>query len=49
MIGAIASWVDYGAFDIGYMFNYVLGGFFIFGFVFLGVAALFNWRRRNPL
>ena len=48
-IGALASWVDYGAFDTGYMFNHVLGGLFIVGVAFLGLAALINWRRRNPL
>lgn len=49
LVGAIWSWIDYGSFEIGYMSNHVLGGLFIAGFLFLAIAALVNWRRRNPL
>jgi hypothetical protein len=47
--GALWGWIDYGTFDIGRFSGYVLGGLFIVGFVFLAIAALRNWLRRNPL
>ena len=47
--GAVWGSVRYGGFEIGYLYNYVLGSALILGFVSLGIAALLNWRRRNPL
>ena len=47
--GAVWGSVRYGGFEIGYLYNYVLGCALILGFVSLGIAALLNWRRRNPL
>jgi hypothetical protein len=49
LAGGIWGWIDYGRFEIGFFSNHVLGGLFIVGFLFLAVAALANWRRRNPL
>ena len=49
VIGAVWGSVRYGGFEIGYLYNYVLGCALILGFVSLGIAALLNWRRRNPL
>lgn len=49
LAGAVWSWIDYGGFDIAYMSNHVLGGFFMCGIAFAAAAAFMNWRKRNPL
>lgn len=49
VLGLVWGWVDYDEFEIAFFYNHVLGSAFILGAVFAGVAALANWRRRNPL
>ncbi|WP_163272564.1 nitrate reductase [Chelativorans alearense] len=49
VIGAIWGTLDYGAFEIGYLYNYVLGFGLITGFTCLALMALFLWKRQNPL
>ncbi|WP_232520802.1 nitrate reductase [Rhodobacter sp. CZR27] len=42
-IGMIWSWFDYGAFELGYMSNHVVGAAFFTGLLTVGAEAL---RRR---
>jgi hypothetical protein len=42
-IGMIWSWFDYGAFELGYMSNHVVGAAFFTGLLAVGAEAL---RRR---
>ena len=49
VVGFIWGAIDYGAFDIAFFYNHVLGGIYIVGFLFTAAAAIANWCRRNPL
>jgi hypothetical protein len=49
VLGAARGVIVYGQFDIGFLFNHVLGGFFLVGTFFLAVAFVRNWFRRHPV
>ena len=49
LAGIFWGWFDYGAFDIRFFYNHVLGGALILGALSLLVASLRNWSKRNPM
>ena len=48
-VGMVWSWFDYGAFELGYMSNHVIGAALICGLLAMGIIALRRWLRRNPV
>ncbi|WP_157016672.1 nitrate reductase [Mesorhizobium xinjiangense] len=49
LVGVAWGSLDYGAFDVAYLSNHVLGVALMGGALFVALAAFLNWRRRNPL
>lgn len=49
LAGTFWGWVDYGAFDIRFFYNHVLGGALILGTLSFLVAFVRNWLKRNPM
>lgn len=49
VLGAIWGTLDYGTFDLGYLYNYVLGFGLMLGVVSAAVTGIVIWLRRNPL
>jgi hypothetical protein len=49
ILGVFWGWIDYGALEIGYLYNHVIGGAVLLGAVCCLVALLRNWRMRNPM
>ncbi|WP_196260137.1 hypothetical protein [Pelagibacterium limicola] len=47
-IGTARGVMVYGQFDIGFLFNHVLGGFFLGGVALFLIAAVVNWFKRHP-
>jgi hypothetical protein len=49
LAGIFWGWFDYGAFDIRFFYNHVLGGALILGVLSFLVAFIRNWSKRNPM
>lgn len=49
VLGAFWGFLDYGAWELGHFSNHVLGGLFIGGLGVMGLCAIRNWIRRNPI
>lgn len=48
-IGATRGVIVYGGFDVGFLFNHVLGGFFLGAAALVVFTVVLNWFRRHPV